>query len=97
METPEADFDFSKQSKLRQESFYVSLTFEGSHKWQDHAVQIVELIEFDVLGPRASSYIVFPRKRTLLRQLVQAWGSSQVAGGQLGLLSWLDEDTDFFR
>ena len=38
----------------------------------------------------------FADLHTLLK-LVQAWGSSQVAGGQLELLSWLDEDTDFFR
>ena len=58
---------------------------------------IVELIEFDVSGPRTSSHTVFPRKQTLLRQFVQAWGSSQVAGGQLKLLSWLEEDADFFK
>ena len=79
-ETPAAVIDFSKQSKLRQESLHVSLTLEGAHKLQDHAALIVELIEFDIFGPRTSSYIVFLQKQTILRQLVQAWGSSQVAG-----------------
>ena len=68
-----------------------------AHKLQGHAVLIAELIEFDVSGPRTSSHTVFPQKQTLLQQLVQAQGSSQVAGGQLKSLSWLEEDTDFFK
>ena len=52
----------------------------GSSQLQDHAAWIVELIKFDIFGPRTSSYIVFLQKQTILRQLVQAWGSSQVAG-----------------